>query len=153
MASALNSQREAARVMSENTIVTSPSGARTPPEAAAGKVPESFDREPPSLDDEMEQIERRLSELLCEPPTAVIRSEKLCVEDDVIEDSHEPFSPIALSLVIVSCIFMSCCLDHARQRKTHTRTHAHAHARTRTQASTHAHGAKLMKHITIPYQE
>jgi hypothetical protein len=33
MAAGLNSQSEAARVMSEKTIVTSPSGARTPPPA------------------------------------------------------------------------------------------------------------------------
>jgi len=42
MASAQNSQSEAARVMSENTIVTSPSGGRTPPAPAVAATDPSF---------------------------------------------------------------------------------------------------------------
>ena len=39
MAAALNSQSEAARVMSVNTIATSPSGGLIPPAAPAAKAP------------------------------------------------------------------------------------------------------------------
>jgi hypothetical protein len=55
MAAALNSQSEAARVMSVNTIATSPSGARTAPTAAAAaaeKFLDEFDEDEP-LEDEL----------------------------------------------------------------------------------------------------
>ncbi len=52
MAAALNSQSEAARVMSVNTIATSPSGARTPPAAtcAAEKFLEALDDDDEPVD-------------------------------------------------------------------------------------------------------
>jgi hypothetical protein len=83
MTAASNSQSEAAREMSENTIVTSPSGGRTPPHDAA---PKSLEFE--TLSDEA--------------PERWLRSYEL-MEDEFTELIQPPLSPIALSLVMTSC--------------------------------------------------